>query len=53
MNFANENELQNKNPTIFSSKKLDQQIILTREKEEHDENISDEIDSLESKSNKI
>ncbi len=43
-----DNELQNKNPTIFTSKKLDQQILIKREKEEKDEAITDEIDNLES-----
>jgi hypothetical protein len=42
------NEIQNKNPTIFTSKKLDQQILIKREKEEKDESVTDEIDNLES-----
>ena len=45
----NENELQNKNPTIYNSKKQDAQFTYSREIQEQDENIPDEIDNLESK----
>ncbi len=48
MNMSVGNEIQNKNPTIFTSKKLDQQILIKREKEEKDESVTDEIDNLES-----
>ena len=46
--MSQENELQNKNPLIISSKKIDLQILFNREKQEKNENISDDIDNLES-----
>ena len=46
--MLNENEIQNKNPIIFLSRKFDQQILFNREKDEKDDNITDEIDNLES-----
>jgi len=49
MNMSAGNEIQNKNPTIFTSKKLDHQILIKREKDEKDESVADEIDNLESK----
>lgn len=49
MNLGNEMEIQNKNPTIFGTKKLNQDLILAREKDEKDELVSDEIDNLESR----
>ena len=48
MILSNENEIQNKNPTIFGSKKLDQDLLLNREKVERDQNSTDEVDNLES-----
>ena len=49
MNMSVGSEIQNKNPTIFTSKKLDQQILIKREKDERDQNVTDDIDNLESK----